>query len=400
MLSLGLFTQAWAAYYDTLPKGVRTLVWRNVRTTDINSRLNDSSSTQAYDWSVNLDSATIQELESVGFLIDELNDISPAAAAAFTAGEYRGTAVANVTVDATGLAWGFTNNLTGYVYAPYFRANVDVNIQKLQDNNVAEINGLIDPNSSTAAAVFDNLSPELARVLNERTYQSVFVNSLGYQPLGDWEGQGFGDTEVGMLYRITDKPDWGIAVSTGFMIPTGYVDRADVVQDFGFGDGQWDAFGEIGGGFDILPEWTFDTWVRYTYQFPMTQVLRVPESEDFPFGSESETFYIKLGDRIKGSISSTYEFNDYLSIRPEYLHEVAASSDFRSLNPEADRIYEVRTNQVIQEAKLSLMFTTVNWFQQGKFIAPLDLSISAQTLVNGRNVPDFSRFDLDFRIYF
>lgn len=401
LLFVSLTSKAYGAYYDTLPKGVRTVVFRHVQTSDINSKLNESNKNQDFNWSVNLDAQTLLEVDAVAWAIEELEDISPAAAAAITAGEYRGEATAQVEVDALGIAWGLTDRLTVYAYAPWYRANVDVDITKVQGNNVGFSTGLIDPNNNSVnAAIFKNISPELAAKLNENTYQSIFVNSLGYQPIGNWEGQGLGDTETGLLYRLTDKPNWGLAMTTGIMIPTGRVDQPDIVQDFGFGDGQYDVFAEFGGGFDILPWWTVDAWTRYTYQLPMTQTLRIPESEEFPFSSESETFWIKLGDRIKSSISTTFEVTDYFSIRPEYILESIALSDFKSDNPEADRIYEVRSNSFTQEAKLTLNFTTINLFQSGKFVAPLDLSISGQTLVDGTNTPDFSRFDIDFRVYF
>lgn len=389
------------AYYDTLPKGVRTVVWRHVTTSDIDSKLTETGTSQDYNWAVNLDTETLLSIDAISGIIEEFEEISPDGAAILTAGEYRGEALANVDVDALGFAYGITDKVTAYGYAPYFRANVDLNITKVRGNNVSDASTMISPNADpTAVSFFQSVSPELEANLNERVYQSIFVNNLNYQPLGDWEGTGWGDTELGVIYNFTNFPNFGAAMTGGIVVPTGYEDAPDVVQDFGFGDGQWDIFGEIGGGFDILPHWGVDSWFRFTYQLPATKTLRIPESEDFPYSSVEEDFYIKLGNIIDYSFSSTYQVNDWFSFRPEYRFTNIGLSNYKSSDSEADRIYELRSNQTRHDAILTLNFTTVNWFQQGKFKAPLDLSLSGRTLITGTNTPDVTRFELDFRIYF
>src|SRR5690606_15933649 len=70
--------------------------------------------------------------------------------------------------------------------------------------------------------------------------QSVVVNTFKYDEVGSWQGSGYGDLEMGAMYRLVDKGTWGMAVTSGFVAPTGRQDDPDILQDIGFGDGQWD----------------------------------------------------------------------------------------------------------------------------------------------------------------
>ncbi len=390
---------SYGAYYDTLPKGVRTAVLRHVSTTSIGSKLNSSNKSEDFAWQVNLDGETIKNLNSAfEAAMTSLEKLSPKAYSEFTAGEYKGSAEAQVNVEAFGIGYGLTEKLTTYFYVPYYVVNVAVDVGTLRPNNVNSTVGQVG--GSGTGSIIQSLGPTLAEVLNENTYQSIFVNKLGYQPLGDWEGQGLGDMEIGFLYKLTDLKDKGLAISAGVVAPTGQEDRPDVVQDIGFGDGQWDAFFEFGGGIDWGSKLSFDSYARYTHQLPMTRELRIPESEDFPYSSKNAAFDIKLGDKIKWSFSSTYDVTDWFGITPAYSYEYVYNSDYKSIDPEADRIYELNSNSTSKQVKLALKFSSVNLFQAKKFVAPLDFTISGQRVIGGKNSPEYTRFDLDFRIFF
>lgn len=394
-----LCLNSYAAYYDTLPKGVRSLIFRHVSTSEINSKFDDSNKNEDFAWRVNLDAETLKEVDSIAGIIETFEELDPNAAAKFTAGEFKAEAMAQVNVETIALAWGVNDRMTVYGYIPYYDAYVDVSVIEVRQNNAAlSIDG-IDSESETVN-VFNAFKPILQDNLNLNTYQSIFQNSLGYQPVGDWEGRGIGDTELGVLYRMNDEVNWGWALSGGLVVPTGQKDETDVVQDIGFGDGQWDVFSEVGAGYDLLPNWEVDSYVRYTYQLPSTETLRIPESEDFPYSSDSALFRVKRGDKIKWSLSTHYSFTDWVGIKPEFFYEKVFQSDYKSNNYEADRIYEIRTDSTSQEVKIGLNFTTLGMFRAKKFPLPLDLNISGQRVIKGNNTPKFSRFDLEVRAYF
>jgi hypothetical protein len=79
----------------------------------------------------------------------------------------------------------------------------------------------------------------------------------------------------------------------GVVVPTGRTDNPDILQDIAFGDGQWDAFFEFGGGMTANSYLSFDQWNRFTYQFPMTEEVRLTESSSFPVTSLKDKARIK-----------------------------------------------------------------------------------------------------------
>ncbi len=50
--------------------------------------------------------------------------------------------------------------------------------------------------------------------------------------------------------------------------------------------------------------------------------------------------------------------------------------------------------------KANLDFSTVEWYKKGSFAAPMTLSLSGQHIVSGINVPRYTRFDFELRLFF
>ncbi|CAM9920013.1 unnamed protein product, partial [Chrysoparadoxa australica] len=393
---------AFGSYYETLPKGIRMAVFRQVQTTDINSAYDRQKMEQDYFFRVNLDATSIEDANAtLKSLFQQVKGISQQAYEQLTFGEYQAQGKANVKVNGYGAAFGLTNRTTLYGVFPYYDARVDLDIKRTKQNNYLQVaKSLEAQGDSTGAQILSQVAPSLPDI-NEGVVQSLIVNYLGYQPLGSWRGEGLADIELGFLTRLTDWTYSGLALSAGVVLPTGREDDPDNLVDFGFGDGQTDVFLEFGGGFTIPDtRWSFDSWGRFTYQFEHNREMRIPESRDYPYGSESAIFQEKLGNMYDLSARSTYQAFRWLGISGQYSYQYVGEAEYNSPYTEANEIKAIDTERSSHSVRGTLHFSTVPLYKSGDFFLPFDTNLSVQTITGGMNQPRFSRYDVEFRFYF
>ncbi|MBI2518929.1 MAG: hypothetical protein HYV97_00865 [Bdellovibrio sp.] len=399
--------EAFAAYYDTLPKGVRCVVLRQVTTENINSSFTGNKQEKEYFLKLSLDARALEGAQAIfSNYLQALHAQSPEAYDALQLGEYEISADAQVDVQGLGVAFGITDRFTSYISFPYFNANVDIEMVRTKGNNNEEVQRLLrmnnsDPNTVTAVnsiimGVTNSLPDASGGVI-----QSTVVNYYGYRPIGDWQGKGLGDIELAAIYRLTDWADAGLATTLGIVLPTGRTDDPDIIQDIAFGDGQFDLFAEFGGGFRAgVSNWYSDSSLRYTFQAPASKTLRVPDSSEYLLGSKKATFYEKLGDKIDFFAGETYKFNDMFSSTLSYLYNYTFESKYESAYSEANAILAKDTAKSSHIAKAEVAFTTVELFKKKRFFAPISLSVSGQKTLRGQNIPNYTRYDLEFRLFF
>lgn len=389
-------------YYETLPKGIRMAVMKQVNTSTIESAFDRQKQEQAYFFRLNLNAETIADVNaSLKGVFEQVKSISSEAHDQLTFGEFQAKGQANVKVNGAGLAYGLTNRLTVYGTFPYYDARVDLDIARTRGNNYQEVAAKLEASGdSTEAKVLSQIAPGLPDV-NEGVVQSVVVNYLNYEPLGNWQAKGMGDMEFGALYRLTDWENAGLAVSAGVVLPTGRQDNPDVLQDFGFGDGQTDLFAEFGGGFFIPnTRWGFDGFGRYTYQFAHERVMRIPDSRDYPYGSEKGIFREKLGNIIDFNLRARYHWRPWLSFSLQGLYNRIGQANYQSPYTLGNEVHSLETEIVQESARFTTHFSTVPLYKSGDFFLPFICNLSAQQIVGGMNTPKFSRYDIEFRFFF
>ncbi len=153
-------------------------------------------------------------------------------------------------VDAYGMGYGITDKVTAYAYLPMYKADVRLKFNKTKENNfqkIADEYAVVDGNSM--AGGIGAFAQEVPDVLTGPTIQNMIMNTYGYKPMGDWHGEGPGDLEFGLMYNFFERDNYGFMATTGAVAPTGQKDDPDIMQDVAFGDGQWDTFLELGGGY-------------------------------------------------------------------------------------------------------------------------------------------------------
>lgn len=398
-----LSNAAFSASYDTLPKGVNTLVFKQATTTNIESKYDANKSNEQLMLSETFSTSNLSEISDViQSYFEELKKLSPDAYNAFSLGEFEGKAVAEASAQGVGIGYGITDRFTIYGSIPFYHIKTSVNFyQKTPGNLNAIKNTVSNSNPTDAIGTFvKQLTLQLPDT-NEELLQSVLVNYYNYKPLGTWEKDALGDAEIGAIYRLTNFSDKGSAISFGAVLPTGAVDDPDSLQDVSTGDGQTDVFIESMNGIGFFDnQLQFDIRAKYTYQFEHNRTMRLYTDPDVPLGTESATLREKLGDKIDTVSSITINPNNWFSISAAYLYNKTFKANYNLEDAQTKNALEHGTDTVSEWAKLSLGFSTVELYKKKQFEVPFEIVISGQKLINAQNAANYSRIDLDLKLYY
>lgn len=373
-----------AAYYDVLPRGVRNITYRRIQTGVIEGSFNNSGGFSAFDFAAEINADVLEGVD--GSIDAVLDTFSSAEREAFSLGKFETDIEAEVKAHALGLGIGITRRLTFYAFTPFYEAEVRLNINRSEAGQ-NQISG-------------KTIDIEGLPSIDAKIIQSLFVNFYGYNPLGTWRGNDFGDTEVGFMYLLTKSRNRGTKVTFGGVIPTGREDDPDTLQDIGFGDGQYDVFIEYGGGVKPRHWLGADFWARYTHQMPLTREIRLPESADFPISRTKASTKIKLGDEIKAMGQLNINLDAAWSVSSGLMLTYKAKDDYESGNEAADKLLESSTEEFLQTGIVNLSFSTLPFFRKKQWPIPMNLGVYYQKDISGKNTPQIERVDLELRLFF
>jgi hypothetical protein len=398
LIILGAALSAQAQVWKTLPAGVRIVGYRNVTTSKIESNFNQFRSESPLGASFRVDAATFNSM--IGNIIQPGVDISHEAFNNLLVGEYKVQAEAQLNVHGTGFGYGLTDRVMVYAEVAYFDAQVKARLKRTQGNTYESTSRLIENGNSDAIGEFTAENLRRMHDINERTIQSIVTNHYGYRPIGDWHGTGYGDMETGLMIKLVDVGTTGLLWYPGVVLPTGRQDDPDILQDIGFGDGQFDFFSEMATGYLISDKWSIGGTLRYTYQAPSTKVLRVPEASDSSLSGQKGNFYVKYGDRINIMLQSTYHINDWLAVTPLYRYMYQTNARYDSQFTEANEWMGVGSEKEEHQVQLTTSLSSITPFLKKQFLLPAQINVNLVHSVAGRNIPKASRFELEFRMLF
>lgn len=385
--------QAW----KVLPKGVRIIGYRNVTTSAIKANFDSSGQETSLGASFRVDASTLNKMTN-NYIVPGV-DIDETAYNNLVVGEYAVDAEARLNVQGTGFGYGITDRVMFYGEFSYYNAKVKANIRRTAGNSYAETAKLLEQAGGTQNTIIaENLRDMIDA--NENTIQSVVTNHYQYKPIGDWNGSGYGDMETGFMTKLIDRGHWGLMFYPGVILPTGRQDDPDILQDIGFGDGQFDLFGEIATGLVVHDKLSLGTTLRYTYQAPTTKTLRVPEERDFQLSSKKDEFGVKYGDKINWMVNSTISVNDWISFTPVYRLLYQLPSKYTSKNQAANGFLAYNTDRVEHQGQLTTTLSSITPFLKKEFLLPAQVNINVVRTLAGKNVPDVSRFEVEFRMLF
>lgn len=395
----GLVSTSYAQTWAQLPKGTRALGYRNVVTSPIKSNFNQFRSETSLSTNFRVDAVTLNAM--AGNILIPGEDVDETAYRELLVGEYGVDAEAKAQVNGFGFAYGLTDKIMLYTEIAFYNANVNARVKRSKGNNYKEIENYL--RSKGNITYQDKAYAELlARMvdINENNIQSVVVNHFGYKPIGSWQGSGYGDMETGVMIKAIDKGTWGLQLYPGVILPTGTQDDPDILQDIGFGDGQYDIFGELGTGYIVNDSLSFGTRLRYTYQLPSEQNLRVPTDRDFPLSAQKGNFNVKYGDKINFLLNSTYALNDWFSLTPVYRYMYQMKSQYESAFGEANDFLSYNSDRNEHQAQLTASVSSIQPFLKKKFVLPAQINFNVVQTIAGKNVPKVGRFEIELRLIF
>ena len=386
-----------AQTWKTLPQGVRIIGYRNIQTSNIKSNFNQFGSESPVGAQFRVDADTFNSM--TGNVVIPGADIDANAYEALMVGEYKVDAEANVNVQGTGFGYGITDRVMFYAELAYYKAHVKAKIKRTAGNTYKRTAEILEENGGTQNGM---IAENLRRMIdaNEGTIQSVITNHYGYKPLGDWYGSGFGDMETGLMTRLIDNGSWGLLFYPGVILPTGRVDDPNILQDIGFGDGQFDFFAELGTGYVFNDAFSIGTTLRYTYQVPGSRTMRIPEDGDFTLSDSTGEFKVKYGDRVNWMFNSTLALNDWISVTPIYRFMYQLPSSYKSEYQEANTFLSSNTDKLEHQVQLTTSFSSITPFLKKQFFMPAQININIVQTVAGKNVPNAGRFEMEFRMLF
>lgn len=392
-----------AQYYKTLPKGVRAAVYRNIQTSDINSTYNKSSSLNPISYRINVNSQTIAGIEdpTVAGIFNYVEQVYPEGFSKLSAGAFKISGSARLNVDAYGLAYGISDKVTFYGALPIYKADVKMKYKRTKQNNFSEVADLYSTETGNDLAqgfgsIFEN-TPDL---ISGSTIQNLITENYGYRELGDWSGQGPGDLELGIMYNFLERDTYGLMVTAGTIAPTGKQDDPDILQDIPFGDGQWDAFVEFGGGYRLQERIFLNSYARYTYQFASQKELRIPGGMDNSLSDSKGSFREKLGNKLLLDVDADYQYSDWINFNAAYIFENIDQATYESSYGEANDWLANNTDSSSHNLRFKAEVTSVSAFMQEKFLLPAQIKFFYQTTLQGVNTPKVDRYEVEFRMFF
>ena len=389
-------TSAHGQAWKTLPKGVRIIGYRNVTTSKVESNFNQFRSESALGASFKIDAATINNM--AGNVINPGTDVNSDIYNGLMVGAYKVDAAAQLNVHGTGVGYGITDRLMVYGELAYYTAQVKAKIKRTAGNSYETTARQLENQGGSMGNYATNLRNVVD--VNERNIQSVVTNNYNYQPIGDWYGSGYGDLETGVMYKAIERNTWGLLFYPGVVLPTGRKDDPDILQDMGFGDGQFDFFSELATGYVFTDRLSIGTTLRYTYQAAANQTLRVPTSADLVLSSQKGDFNVKYGDRINWMFNTTYAVSDWVSFTPIYRFMYQLPSQYDSQYTSANKLLGNNSDKQEHQVQLTTSFSSITPFLKKQFVLPAQININVLQTVAGKNVPKVGRFEVELRMLF
>jgi hypothetical protein len=395
---------AFSACYDTLPKGVNTLVVKQVLTNTIQSKYDSSESNKSLLLSENFNTSRIIGIsDTFKSYFTELNQLSPEAFNHFTLGEFKAQANAKVNAQAFGLGYGITDRLTIYGALPIYHMKTNISIVQTSPSNISDIQKIIaNTNPTTISGDFvKQLTLQLPET-NGPLIQSVLVNFYHYRPIGTWEKDSIGDFEFGAIYRFTDIGDKGMSLTIGGIIPTGTKDDPNSLQDISTSDGVYSSFLELNSGINFFDNtFKIDLTNKFSYQFKSTKTLRTYTDPNLPLSDTTTDLEEKLGNKTENTLAFTYSPTYWLDITTSYIHTKVGQTNYNGqIDQETKKAMEDNTNSLEQWTKLSIGISTIEMYKRKIFEVPFEIVLSGQKLLNAKNTADYKRFDLDLKLFF
>ena len=392
----GLVSQSAFAFEDSrvMPKGVRRLSVRFVNT-------NITQKTDGNGYGLELEKPLEKPLTFKDIIKGEKDPVkrqlttgylvSENFAQSDSVGDFKADITSKVNVYAPILTYGLTDAITLAAAMPIYDMQMSVASGfRTSDTGQRFLESLATPyNNQTASArdAGDKINNAVGRLNTKLT-------DNGYSALQDWRGRGIGDTQMLAKYRYLDTEYTKSAVTAGFLAPTGRLDDPDNLIDKGFGDGQWDIFGQVALDEPLLDTGiTFNQSVKYTNQLPGKKTIRMVTRDETIEVPKQEVKF-KLGDKIEAAVAAQIESEMGFGGGVGYNFYTKQKDIYKVPQATKEKL-EDSTFERSHQAEFEIVYSGVPAFKRKEIPVPFETKLSYKRQLASRNMPitHFVQFD-------
>lgn len=309
-------------------------------------------------------------------------------------GTYTADLKAHVRVVAPVFAYGLTDRLTLAIAVPYYQAATNVAVG-FKTNETGELFLQALQNRQLTAAAVETVS-KLNNAIGE--LQNKLMEN-GYEPLGDWQKSGYGDTTLAAKYLAFDGDAFDVATTFGVVAPTGRLDNPNILTDIPFGDGTWDAFLQASFDYSFAQGWLLNYYSKYLYQFESERDIRLVTEVESIKGPLEKVNY-KMGDIWTTGLSAQWEpdFGLVSGVGLDYLRKFG--DRYYVEDPDVDARYRQETYHESVRNTYMLGYSTIPAFRRKAFAAPLKATLVYSRVADSVSNPTNDIYQFDVKLFF
>ncbi len=406
-LSLLLIPLSTFAIEDTavLPKGVRSLLWKQGFVGSVTEKFGEDSTLYSLDGRLtkNFDAKQVLALHPrAPELISALNDTllkGYGLGDKIQLGQLEFSGEANLQYMAPVVAYGLTSKWTVAVVTSFAKIDADIDVRHTGVNNSKEIYDALSSKgglNDEADATFKKL---ISLDLREEFYN--YLDSKQYKPLKanpDWQ---FGDIQLISKYKYYESPKWTLLNKVVINLPTGPEDDPSDFLDLPIFHKQFIEFSQVQ-DYQINKSLILGSALTYAWNIADKIDRRVPESASdyLPDSSRQENVNRDLGDSLRWEVNTRYNVNSNISLATAYVGSYKVK-DYYS----GDRSYDYsllarNTETYAHRYELQANYSAVQDYLNKRATIPFAVSYKYADLFSGKNIERQSLHELTLMVFF
>lgn len=298
-------------------------------------------------------------------------------------GSVEGSASAKISATILKLAYGINRRITIFAGIPFINAEVKSDLKSKGGNNASQIK------EDLGDIAFDELKDGLdqASTIGIQDVKTA-LRDMGYADLGTWKKSGPGDIRIGAQYgrllNLRNQSNLDLAFTTTLIVPNGYKDKAEIMQDVGFSN-EYYSF-QVGVLQSLkIDSALFKSDLAYSYNNGTDTQRRLPEkSESIMDALRQTTVRLNPGQDFEGSAGLGYAFQSIsadfnLGFTRHYSDRYSGSleGNYGALGEGSDK------NEIYQEFGLS--YDTVADYLLGRSFYPMVLGLKRHKAMRSSN---------------
>lgn len=390
---------------QVLPKGVRSVMWKQGVVGSITNRFGNDNTLYSLDGrlSKNFDANEILKLHPrAPELIDALNNTLPSKyqlGNQIQLGELRFDGDASVHYSAPVMAYGITEKWTLGLAVPFVKLEADIQVKSGGNNNTKEIYNAIARDGQLS----EELDREFKRLMNLDLKQAFHdqLHAKSYQPLEANDKWQLGDVQLVSKYRYYETERWGFLNKILFNAPTGPEDDPNHLLDLPM---LHRTFIEVSQVQDY--KWSRSVYLgtafTYKWNLPDSIEKRVPryQGDYLPDTDRLENVDRDIGDAYRWEANIRKRWSHTLSSSVAYIGEYKNEDYYTGSKGYNYSLLSENTDAVYHKLEANISYSSVDNFLDKKALFPFLVSYKYSDIFSGRNIERQEAHELTFMVFF